>query len=136
MVKYGRAFHTGLARLSVDWAHVDYDYYKAALKAMANAEATVLHTDFSGEGAEAEGMRAMDAAFRRSLISDIIEVDQCFERQCATLRERLDAAEANGNTDDQLVCREILLTLHRWSALNYLAVLKIVKNGKWQTWKE
>ena len=83
MVKYGRAFHKGLARLSVDWAHVDYDYYKAALKAMANLEATVLHTDFLGEGAEAEGMRAMDAAFRRSLLSDIFEGDQCFGRQCA-----------------------------------------------------
>ena len=130
MVKYGRQFASGLTSLkgTSTWAHIDYKYYKGALRAMLSASANdsgqplVLSTadDFSAL-VETDGVLALDATFRRSLLSDITEVDACFVAQCQELRGRMNAGEANES------CRASLLELHRWAALNYLAVLKIVK---------
>ncbi len=143
MVKYGRQFESGLAGLSSTsgWAHVDYAYYKQSLKAMLSSTLPPLPitADFAGEGPEAEAVRSLDATFRRSLLSDIAGCDACFGEQCAKLRERMEAAHflreayekgfAAHEDEDAAIraCREQLLELHRWSALNYLAVLKIVK---------
>ena len=143
MVKYGRKFSSGLTDLTSTsgWAHIDYLFYKQALRTMLHAAKhgstpsqpfplagftgrAGLQADSVGALSEADSVGALDQAFRRSLLADIADVDECFCRQCALLRERLDLAAGD---DARAGCRAALLELHRWSVLNYLAVLKIVK---------
>ena len=133
MVKYGLQFQNGLAGLSTKsraWAHVDYIYYKGAIKTMLSLcenepQRRLLQIgplpDFAGECVDE--VRTLDDTFRRSLLADIADVDASFTSQCLALREHVDLADVMLRLEG----RETLLELHRWAILNYLAVLKIVK---------
>ena len=138
MVKYGLQFQDGLAGLHADiraWAHVDYIYYKHAIKVMLGSVKNdpcqlTMSSDFSGEGGEkSDSVRELDATFRRSLLADIADVDECFAAQCLALRAKVAVLSNDEDVDviTRLDGRKQLLELHRWAVLNYLAVLKIVK---------
>jgi hypothetical protein len=70
--------------------------------------------------------RCCATSFQRSLLGDIVDVDDCFSQKCQELRDLFEGAES-ADAAALFEGRQLLAVLQRWSVLNYLAVLKIVK---------
>ena len=134
MVKFGKRFASALAELSslrtevADWACIDYGYHKTVLfRIVQTTEGSkppiLVRSEITGEEPVTEGA-GEDDNFRRSLLNDLADVDDCFEEQCQLIRLLF---EDDANTELHVEGRQLLAVLNRWCVLNYLAVLKIVK---------
>lgn len=134
-MKFGRRFILALEEMhqfwpaSEYWPNINYKYHKAAIyntiaRRGSNPSLSRL-ADLTGAEALVDG--SLDDAFRRSLLADIASVDDTFLQHMVMLRTLHDRLIEQEDATALSEGRNLLAVLNRWCALNYLAVLKIVK---------
>ena len=134
-MKFGRRFILALEEMhqfwpaSEYWPNINYKYHKAAIYntiARRGSHPSLSRlADLTGAEALVDG--SLDDAFRRSLLADIASVDDTFLQHMVMLRTLHDRLIEQEDATALSEGRNLLAVLNRWCALNYLAVLKIVK---------